>query len=230
MPVFDIPFAGLRPPLGVHGVGHITAAACARIATRPAEFPASFCPFFAGARLVGVAHIAAATCRGSWSILLRPSGLSVAIPAESFQSRALAVIQSPASALGDEPDAVTAMWRVDGTSRDNDRPPGVSDAFQVSEHSVEPTLANRCRNLLSHDDSGPSGTDETKEVGPQVPIIVGAALLSCDTERLARRGAGPQLAVIGPAGESGGECPSADAGEEMALRVACEVIRCNVNN
>lgn len=148
------------------GVCHIAATACARIATNPAELPASLLPPFAGARLVGVAHIAAATCRGSWSILLRPSGLSVAMPGESFQSRALAVIQSPASARGDKPDAITSMRRIDGASRDNDRPPGVCDAFQVSKHSVDPTVPSRCRNLLSHDDSGPSGTDEAKHVGP----------------------------------------------------------------
>lgn len=122
------------------------------------------------------------------------------------------------------------MGRIDGTSRDNGRPAGVTDAFHVSKHSVDPTLANRCRNLLSHKDSGPSGTGEAKQVGPQVPIIVGPALLASDRERLTRRGAGPHLAVVGPSGESGSKCPSADAGEEVALRVAHEVIRCNVNN
>lgn len=58
------------------------------------------------------------------------------------------------------------MGRVDGTSRDNDRPAGVTETFQVSEHSIEPMLANRSRNLFSHQHSGPSGTDEPKHVGP----------------------------------------------------------------
>jgi hypothetical protein len=35
-------------------VGHVAAIACFLIATRPALFPASLFPFFAGARLVGV--------------------------------------------------------------------------------------------------------------------------------------------------------------------------------
>ncbi|KWV45042.1 hypothetical protein AS591_20250 [Stenotrophomonas maltophilia] len=46
-------------------VGHIAAIACARIATSPAELPASLLPFFAGASDVGVAHIASAIVIGS---------------------------------------------------------------------------------------------------------------------------------------------------------------------
>jgi len=88
----------------------------------------------------------------------RPSGRSKPMPGVSFQSRALAVIQS--AAFADDPDAVTTVWRVDGTSRHNGRPAGVADSFQVSEHSVEPAVANRVRNLLSQPDSGPAGTEQ----------------------------------------------------------------------
>jgi hypothetical protein len=122
------------------------------------------------------------------------------------------------------------MRPVDGTSRDNGRPAGVADAFQVSAHSVEPMRANRCRNLLSHDDSGPSGTDETKEVGPQVPLVVGASLRTRDAERLTRRGAGPQLAGVGPPSKSGCERPSTDAGKEMALGVTGKIGRCHIHD
>ena len=76
------------------------------------------------------------------------------MPGESFQSLALGVTHKPQS--------ISPMGRVDGTSRDNDRPAGVTDSFQISEHSVEPILANRCRNLLSHEDSGPSGTEQAE--------------------------------------------------------------------
>lgn len=177
----------------------------------------------------GLGHIAAATCLGNWSILLRPSGRVVVIPGESFQSRADAVIHS-AGSLGDDPETVTTVWRIDGTSRDNGRPAGVADAFQVSEHSVEPILANRCRNLLSHPDSRPSGTDEAKLVGPQVPFVVCTGSFARDRERLAGAASSPQFAVVGPAGESGSERPSADAGEEMALAVSHKVIWFNIDN
>jgi hypothetical protein len=115
------------------------------------------------------------------------------------------------------------MGRIDGTSRDNDRPAGVADAFQISEHSVEPILANRCRNLFSHHDSGPAGTDESERFGPEVPFVRGALLFSGDGERLARGASAPEGSVVRPAGETGGVGPSAEAGEEVALRVAVEV-------
>ena len=60
----------------------------------------------------------------------------------------VAVIQS---AMGGDVESVSLVWRVDGASRDNDRPCGVAVVCQVSEHSVEPVPANRCRNLLSHE-------------------------------------------------------------------------------
>jgi hypothetical protein len=122
------------------------------------------------------------------------------------------------------------MGRIDGTSRDNGRPAGVADPFQVSRHSVEPVLANRRCNLLSHEDSGPAGTDESKQVGPQVPIVSLGFALTGDRERLARRGACPDFAIIGPSGDAGGESPSSDAGKEVTLSVSDEVIRSNIDN
>ena len=86
------------------------------------------------------------------------------MPGVSFQSRALAVIHN--AVCSNEPESISTVWGVDGTSRDNDAPAGVADAFQIRSHSVEPILANRCRNLLSHNDSGPPGTDESKKVRP----------------------------------------------------------------
>ncbi len=77
------------------------------------------------------------------------------------------------------------MGRIDGTSRYNGRPAGVSDAFQVNEHSVEPILANRCRNLLSHEDSGRSGIDKAEEFRPEVAIVFFAFAFAGDAVGLA---------------------------------------------
>lgn len=116
------------------------------------------------------------------------------------------------------------MWGgVHGASRDIDPPAGVTFARQISDNSVEPTIASRSRNLFSHDDSGPAGGDEAKEVGPQMPRIVCTGSFAGDRERLARAGAGPDFTVVGPSGEAGGVGPSADAGEEMALGVSSQV-------
>ena len=148
------------------GVCHRAASACALIDTSPAELPASLLPFFAGASDVGVAHSAAAVTAARSGPWFRAASLI----APSVDRTPLSA--SEAVGVGHKPESIPAMGRVDGTSWDNDRPAGVVLCFQVSRHSVEPVLANRRRNLFSHDDSGPAGTDEAKEVGPQVPIVI----------------------------------------------------------
>jgi hypothetical protein len=97
------------------------------------------------------------------------------------------------------------MGRIDGTSRDNGRPAGVADAFQVRLHSVEPILANRCRNLLSHDDTGPVRPDKLEEDRPEMPFVRLAFTLAGDAEGLAGAGAGPERPIVGPPGQPCGE-------------------------
>lgn len=92
---------------------------------------------------------------------------------------------SRAVAVGHKPQAVSPMGRIDGTSRDNGRPAGVTDTFQVRMHSVEPILPNRCRNLFSHDDIGPAGTDEIEEDGPEMAFVCLRPALAGDAEGLA---------------------------------------------
>lgn len=132
--------------------------------------------------------------------------------------------------MGQNPKAVAPVRGVDGTSWDNDRPAGVVDAFQVIQHSVEPCLANRCRNLLSQERSGPAGADEPEKVGPQVPIVILAFSLASDRERLAGRASRPEFSIVGLPSKSGCEGPPADAGEEMALPVSGEVGGLNIGN
>jgi hypothetical protein len=75
--------------------------------------------------------------------------------------------------------------RIDGASRNIDRPAGVTVSFQVRSNSVEPTIASLARNLFSHDDMGPAGTDEAMKVRPQVPWIIDTGSFAGDRERLA---------------------------------------------
>jgi hypothetical protein len=51
-----------------------------------------------------------------------------------------------------EVDAFPSMRRTDAASRQNGRPNGVAESFQVSENKVEPRPAVRSRNLLPNDD------------------------------------------------------------------------------
>ena len=150
--------------------------------------------------------------------VLAPSGVRIALSA------------SDAVGVGHKPQPVPSVGRIDGRSRDNGRPAGVADTFHVSSDSVEPVLANRCRNLLSHEDSGPSGTGEAKQVGPQVPIVSLGFALAGDRERLARRGACPQFAVVWPSSKAGCESPASNPSEEMALRVSGKIGRCHIHD
>jgi hypothetical protein len=131
---------------------------------------------------------------------------------------------------GDPVEPLPDVRSVDGASRNIDPPAGVTFSFQISPDSVEPTIASRSRNLFSHDDRGPDGADELKEVGPQVPWIVGPEAFAGDAERLARAGARPDRPVVWPPGEPEGEGPSSDAGEEMALGEGSKFVRSNIDN
>jgi hypothetical protein len=122
------------------------------------------------------------------------------------------------------------MGRIDGTSRDNGRPAGVADAFQVRLHSVEPILSNRCRNLLSHEDSGPTGADKLKEDGPEVALVFLRFAFSGNGEGLAGGAACPQRPFVGPSGKACSVAPSTDPGKEVALIEASEVVRSNIDN
>lgn len=152
------------------------------------------------------------------------------MPGESFQSLADAVIQSAASAVCDDEHSISTMRGVDGTSWNNGTPAGVSFRLQIKEQSVEPMLANRGSNLLSHKDQRTPCTDESKLVVPKIPLVVKTTLLARDAERLARERPTPDFAVVGPSGETGSKRPPSDAGEEVALPVSHKVVCSDINN
>jgi hypothetical protein len=122
------------------------------------------------------------------------------------------------------------MGRIRGTRRHNCRPAGVVATFQVTESSIEPAKSNRCRNLLSHDDSGPSGTNERKERRPKVSLVPQSCSAAGNREGLAGAAPSPEFSVIWPASQSSSEGPSSDAGKEVALGVAFEVIGTDIND
>jgi hypothetical protein len=87
--------------------------------------------------------------------------------------------------VGHKPQSFPLVGSADTASRQYGRPAGVTAAFQVSEHSIEPCLANRRRNLFSKDDWRPALADEPVELGPQVASVRRAFSLSGNAERLA---------------------------------------------
>jgi hypothetical protein len=63
-----------------------------------------------------------------------------------------------------------------------------------------------------------------------VALVIGRLAFAGGREGLAGTGTGPNRSVVGDSCESESEGPSADAGEEMALRVTLEVIGTNVHD
>jgi len=127
-------------------------------------------------------------------------------------------------AHGDPIKPISLVWRVDGESRDINAPAGVVFSRQISANSVEPIVASLSRNLLSHDDRGPGGTDEAMKVRPQMPWIILSGSFAGDRERLAGAGPGPQGPAVRPPSKSSCNAPQSAAREEVALGVASEVI------
>jgi hypothetical protein len=114
------------------------------------------------------------------------------------------------------------VGRVDGTSWQYCRPDGVTLAFHVSKHSVEPKF--RARNLLSKDNCRAALADEIEPDRPEVSGIAEPAALARDAERLTWAASGPDGLVVGPAGEPERVSPSAEAGEEVTLREPLEIL------
>jgi hypothetical protein len=106
-------------------------------------------------------------------------------------------------------------------------PDGVTLSFQVSVNKVEPLESILARNLLSKDDWRAADSDEVMPCWPQVPLVSKPFSFACRAERLARATSCPDGLVVGPSSQSKGVAPSADAGKEVALCVASEVVGVN---
>jgi hypothetical protein len=66
--------------------------------------------------------------------------------------RKLPAASSFALGVGHEPETLSDMGRLDTRSRDTCRCNGVAFSFQVSLNKVEPSVPNRCFNLLTKND------------------------------------------------------------------------------
>jgi hypothetical protein len=94
----------------------------------------------------------------------------------------------PSVALGvtHNPDSLPSMLRIDGASRNNDRPSGVAAGLQVRKHVVE-FQTDDSRHILANDPSGPGIRNDAQHFRPEMAVIVRAESLPGETERLARK-------------------------------------------
>jgi len=84
-------------------------------------------------------------------------------------------------------------------------------------NKIEPSVVNRCFNLLTKDDSRAALADEIEPDRPEMAFVGNAPPGTGCAERLARATACPNRSVLGPSGEVQGVTPAAKSGEEMAL-------------
>jgi hypothetical protein len=102
-------------------------------------------------------------------------------------------------------------------------PDGITQCFQVSAYSGEPSMSSLARNLLSKDDWRIALGDEASKVGPEMTGVRFPLPFAGDREGLAGTAPGPDGSIVGPSRES--ECmrPPSNACKEVKLGVAREV-------
>jgi hypothetical protein len=129
---------------------------------------------------------------------------------------------SVARGVGQPVEALSDLVRARATSRERDRPEGVTQRFQVILYKVDPRVCVAARNLLSKDSCRAALADEVMEGRPEVPLVSKPKTLAWRGERLAWAGARPDRAVVRPAAQPQCEGPPSDAGEEVTLREAAQ--------
>ena len=86
--------------------------------------------------------------------------------------------------VANNPDPVAPVRGTDGTSRNNKRPAGVAECFQVRKHIIE-AHADVPSNVLSNDPSWPEFRDKAPILRPEVAVVFRAPALPGCGERLA---------------------------------------------
>lgn len=87
--------------------------------------------------------------------------------------------------MAHNPDSVAAVSRIDGTSRNNKRPRGVAEIFQVRKHIVE-CQRDDASNIFANNPSGSFECNDAAHFRPEVAVVLMRFLVSGDGEGLAR--------------------------------------------
>lgn len=123
--------------------------------------------------------------------------------------------------------SVSEVRSIDACSREINRPDGKAFFFKVNENRVDPM---RVFNLFSKDDWRAALHDEAMELGPQVAFVSDAKAFAGGTKRLTGTASCPYRVIVRPLGKTKRIGPSANSGEEVALRIASEIVCTNIGN
>lgn len=217
------PIGGFGPSEDL-GVGHVANLATSfnGLALYSSSFPGALAP--CQSRVVVVGQAAKVATSSSLHSLAHCSGFSDLLLQEPCAVSTLGVGQL----FPNEPKSLPDVRSPDARSAQICRPNGVTRYFQVSLNKIEPIEPVLACNLLSKHDWRVALPDEMVEGRPEVPEISNPSAFACRAERLARTGACPNGAVIGPAGAAQGVGPDTDPGEEVTLCVPKEFLRNDV--
>jgi len=86
------------------------------------------------------------------------------------------LLSSLATGVGQNPSPVSPVRGTDGCSRNNDRPAGVAEAFQVSQHVVE-AHRDDASNVLSQDVGRSALVNDAAHLRPEMAVIFRAHAL-----------------------------------------------------
>jgi hypothetical protein len=120
------------------------------------------------------------------------------------------------------------MRRADARSAQIGSRPGISHAFQVSEHSGEPFSPSAACNLLAKDDCRSALRNEAEEGGPEMPLVGCSLSFAGDAEGLAGAASGPDGLVVRPSCELKRPAPASDSCEKVTLRVVFKIHWLNI--
>jgi hypothetical protein len=147
-----------------------------------------------------------------------------------FASVSSSRLRSTDVGVGHPEEPLPDVRRADARRAQIGGPAGISCVLQVKAYSRQPLPASRASNLLPKRHWRLALGDEAVKSGPEVALVGSASLLPCDRNWLAWARAGPDGAIVGPAGEAEGVAPEADPGEEVALGVASEIAGTDIDN
>ena len=96
--------------------------------------------------------------------------------------------------VGQNPDPVSSVSGIDGTSWNNERLRGVADPFQVRKHNIE-AQRDVPSNIFTEEPSGSGKFKNSANLWPEVAVIFLAFSLPGVTERLARVACGNNVGL-----------------------------------
>jgi len=85
--------------------------------------------------------------------------------------------------VGNNPNSISSVGRIDGTSRNNKRLDFKAEAFQVSTHTFE-CHTDETRNVFTQEKNGLCFVNNAKHFRPEIPLVILSLLLSGKGEGL----------------------------------------------